>query len=263
MGTGRRRRLGTGADALRHRGGGRARHDHPVPALRRRPDRRVARAPQTPHGRQGTLLLARVRHHLQGAHGHRPAGRRGRDPDRPQGIGHLAAADVPRRTRSQFEFRRLPGCDGTRLRARGGPRHRRRFGLSLRDRLQTRGLLRPDGRARHAHGRHPGHLRRPVRDAAHTRPHPLGGLQRDGRGAHAVAHAARGRKRHGLDVCQLLDHGAARRARLVETLPRRCETRLRTALRRGGHRSRGTAVDRPEQQTRLPPEARRGVARTA
>ena len=91
----------------------------------------------------------------------------------------------------------------------------------------------------------------------------FGGLQRDGRGAHAVAHAARGRKRHGLDVCQLLDHGAARRARLVETLPRRCETRLRTALRRGGHRSRGTAVDRPEQQARLPPEARRGVARTA
>ncbi len=35
-----------------------------------------------------------------------------------------------------------------------------------------RGLLRPDGRARHADGRHPGYLRGPVRDAARPRPHP-------------------------------------------------------------------------------------------
>ena len=94
--------------------------------------------------------------------------------------------------------------------------HRRRFGLPVRNRLQTRGLLRPDGRARHADGRHSGHLRRPVRDAPRQRPHPLGSLQRDGRGADAVAHAAGRRERHGLDVRQLLDHGAARRARLVE-----------------------------------------------
>ena len=99
-----------------------------------------------------------------------------------------------------------------------------------------------------------------VRDASRQRPHPLGSLQRDGRGADAVAHAAGRRERHGLDVRQLLDHGPARRAGLVETFPRRHETRLRGALPRSRRRQRGPAFDRPQQQARLPREARRRAA---
>ena len=60
-------------------------------------DRRMAHHRKTPHAGQGALLLARLRHHLQGTHGYRAPGRRGRDPDRPQRLGHLAAAHVPRR----------------------------------------------------------------------------------------------------------------------------------------------------------------------
>ena len=215
---------------------------------------------KTPHAGQGALLLARLRHHLQGTHGYRAPGRRGRDPDRPQRFGHLAAAHVPAGPGTQFELCGLPRRHGPRLRARGGAGHRRRFGLPVRNRLQTRGLLRPDGRARHADGRHSGHFRRPVRDASRQRPHPLGSLQRDGRGADAVAHAAGRRERHGLDVRQLLDHGPARRAGLVETFPRRHETRLRGALPRSRRRQRGPAFDRPQQQARLPREARRRAA---
>ena len=172
LGEGRRRRLGAGQDALRHRRGRRARDDHPVPAVRRGSDRRMAHHRKTPHAGQGALLLARLRHHLQGTHGYRAPGRRGRDPDRPQRFGHLAAAHVPAGPGTQFELCGLPRRHGPRLRARGGAGHRRRFGLPVRNRLQTRGLLRPDGRARHADGRHSGHFRRPVRDASRQRPHP-------------------------------------------------------------------------------------------
>jgi hypothetical protein len=175
---------------------------------------------KAPHAGQGPLFLPRLRHHLQGAHGHRAPGRRGRDPDRPERLGNLAAAHVPPGPRTQFELCGVPGRHGPRLRTRRGAGHRRGFGLPVRNRLQARGLLRPHGRARHADGRHPRHLRRPVRHAARQRPHPLGGLQRNGRGADPVAHAAGLGERHGLDVRQLFDHGPARRAGLVEEVPR-------------------------------------------
>ena len=108
-----------------------------------------------------------------------------------------------------------------------------------------------------------GILRGPVRHAARPRAHPFGGFQRNGRGADPVAHAVGGRERHGLDVRQLLDHGTTRCVGLVETLPRCHQTRLRRALRRSGRRQRGAALDRPEQQTRLPRETQRGAARDA
>ena len=172
LGQGRSRRLGAGPDAFRHRGGRRARHDHPVPVLRRRADRRMAFNQKAPHAGQGPLFLPRLRHHLQGAHGHRAPGRCGRDPDRPERLGNLAAAHVPPGPRTQFELCGVPGRHRPRLRTRRGAGHRRGFGLPVRNRLQARGLLRPHGRARHADGRHPGHLRRPVRHAARQRPHP-------------------------------------------------------------------------------------------
>ena len=52
----------------------------------------------------------------------------------------------------------------------------------------------------------------------------------------------------------------AQRAGLVETFPRRHETRLRGALPRSRRRQRGPAFDRPQQQARLPREARRRAA---
>lgn len=45
--------------------------------------------------------------------------------------------------------------------------------------------------------------------------------------------------------------------------PRCHQTRLRRALRRSGRRQRGAALDRPEQQTRLPRETQRRAARDA
>ena len=223
----------------------------------------MARPAPPPHPGQGTLLLPRFRHHLRRPDGHRTARRRRCDPRCPEGLGHIAAADVPPGTGPQLELCGLPRRHGTRLRAGCGAGHRRRLGLPVRDGLPARGLLRPDGRTRHADGGHPGALRRPVRNAPRTGAHPLGGLQRDGRGADAVAHAAHRREGHGLDVRQLFDHGTTRGSRLVEAVPRRHEAPLRRALCKCGRRQGGTDRHRGQQPSRLPRTARGGAARTA
>ena len=64
--------------------------------------------------------------------------------------------------------------------------------------------------------------------------------ERDGGGAHAVAHAALCRQGNGLDVCQLLHHRPARRTRLERTLPRRNQTRRAAAVPERQERRRGT-----------------------
>ena len=61
----------------------------------------------------------------------------------------------PRRPRTELFLRRLSGRYGPGYRPYAGFRHRHRFGLSVRDDFQARGLLRPYRRARLADGRHP------------------------------------------------------------------------------------------------------------
>ena len=81
-------------------------------------------------------------------------------------------------------------------------------------------------------------------DTLRARRTPPRGLQRDHRGVHAVAHAARRRKRHGLMYANCSDHGTARCVRLVGGLPRRHEARLRGVLRERPQRKRSPDLDR-------------------
>ena len=80
-----------------------ARHRHPVPALRCRPEGDVAEDQAAPHEGQGALLLARLLDRLQ-----RPdrASSPPKDIDvilvRPEGIGHHRPPALPRRPRHQL-----------------------------------------------------------------------------------------------------------------------------------------------------------------
>ncbi len=138
---------------------------------------------ETPRAGQGALLLAPLRHHLQGAHGHHAAGRCRRDPGRRKAPGTSLR-------RMFIEGRGLNSSYAVLQDATGRAFERVvalgigvGSGLPVRNRLQGGGLLRPDGRARHADGCHPGYFRGPVRHAARPRAHPFGGFQRNGRTA--------------------------------------------------------------------------------
>ena len=187
---------------------------------------------KTPHAGQGALLLARLRHHLQGAHGYRaPA-----DVDviliAPKGSGtSLRRMFLQGRglNSSYAVFQDATGRAFERVVALGigvGSGYlfetdfkREVYSDLTGERGTLMGAIQGIFAAQYDTLRANGHT-------------PLGGLQRNGRGADAVAHAAGRRERHGLDVRQLLDHGPARRAGLVEEVPRRHETRLRRAVPR-------------------------------
>ena len=106
-----------------------------------------------------------------------------------------------------------------------GPRdragHRRRIGLSVRDHVQARGIFRPDRRTGYADGRYPGYFRRTVRQVLRENGHtPSEAFNETVEELTQSLMPLVGRERYGLDVRQLLDHGSARRARLVEAFPR-------------------------------------------
>ena len=165
-------RLGAGQDALRHRGGRRARHHHPVPRLRRRADDAVAEHQALPDRRQGALFLPRLLHRLQEADEGDPAEGHGRDPGRAEGLGHQRAAQLPGRERHQQLLRRAPGRHRPRAGALPGPRHRHRLRLPLPDHLRAGSLQRPDRRARRADGLPGGRDGGPVQRTAPARPQP-------------------------------------------------------------------------------------------
>src|SRR5262249_17749028 len=142
--------------------------------------------------------------------------------------------------------------------------HRNRLGLPVRDDLPEGGLQRPDGRARRADG---GDLRAvagAVRGAARAGPLAVGGVQRDGGGGDAEPVPADRRERHGLDVRQLLDDGAAGGAGLVQEVPRRGPAGLRGIVPGGGGPGGGGgggdgAGAGGEQRARLPPAVGEGI----
>ncbi len=238
MGTGRRRRLGTGADALR---------------IEEAAERGTIIQYLLSDAGQIAVWLALRKHLTAGkalyfSHGFGITykERTGIVPPAdwdviliaPKGSGTSLRRMFPYEGRGlNSSFRRLPGCDGTRLRARGGPRHRRRFGYLFETDFKREVYSDLTGERGTLMGAIQGIFAAQYETLRAHGPHPSEAFNETVEELTQSLMAARGRKRDGLDVRQLLDHGAARRARLVETLPRRCETRLRTALRRGGHRS--------------------------
>ena len=230
-----------------------ARHHHPVPALRRRPEGAVAEAQAAPDRRQGPLFLARLQHRLQRPDRRRPAQGHRRDPGRPEGLRHHRAPAVPGGQGHQRQLRHPPGRHRP-----GAATAAWRCGIAIgsgylfettfqkevfSDLTGERGVLMGA-----IYGLWLAQYE-VLREHGHS---PVGSVQRDGRGGDAEPLSADRRERHGLDVRQLLDDRPARRPRLVQEVPRRLQAGVRGAVPEGGRRRGDAARAGGQQPARLP-----------
>ena len=198
-------------------------HDHPVPDVRRRSQKiHVARAQAASDSGQGSLLLPRFLHRLQGADGGDSACGHRRHPGRPQGrragpcgtISLQAAASTPaspssRTPRARARERTL----AVGVAIGSGYLFPTTFEKEVYSDLTGErgvlmgclaGVMEAQYNELRKHGHSPSEAFNETVEELTQSLMPPGGAER-----------------HGLDVCQLQHHGPARRPRLEGPLPRR------------------------------------------